>query len=114
MSPDGGDSASSPAVVPAVAEVNEPGDDEAVASSPTVVSTASSTPTAKGNAAADTGRRWIKEMKAGDKVIGYVADTTKFAAFVDCSVVRQGAKVCTSGTAAGSHVYMRYCCIAQQ
>lgn len=45
------------------------------------------------DAAKEAGRRWIKEMKAGDKVIGYVADTTKFAAFVDCSVVRRGAKV---------------------
>ncbi|CAM9715687.1 unnamed protein product [Scytosiphon promiscuus] len=44
------------------------------------------------DAAKEAGRRWIKEMKAGDKVIGYVADTTKFAAFVDCSVVRRGAK----------------------
>ncbi|CAN0042952.1 unnamed protein product [Ectocarpus sp. 12 AP-2014] len=45
-----------------------------------------------GGAAAKAGRRWIKELKTGDKVIGYVADTTKFAAFVDCSVVRQGSK----------------------
>ncbi|CAM9248121.1 unnamed protein product [Ectocarpus fasciculatus] len=45
-----------------------------------------------GGAAAKAGRRWIKELKTGDKVIGYVADTTNFAAFVDCSVVRQGAK----------------------
>lgn len=48
---------------------------------------------AKETPAVGAGRRWIKEMKAGDKVIGYVADTTKFAAFVDCSVVRRGAKV---------------------
>lgn len=46
-----------------------------------------------GGAAAKAGRRWIKELKTGDKVIGYVADTTNFAAFVDCNVVRQGAKV---------------------
>lgn len=46
-----------------------------------------------GAAAAKAGRRWIKELKTGDKVIGYVAETTKFAAFVDCSVVRQGSKV---------------------
>ena len=32
-------------------------------------------------------------MKAGQKVIGYVSDTTDFAAFVDVGVVRQGAKV---------------------
>lgn len=85
----------SSAVVAAAAEViNEAGDGPAGASSPTVASTASDATGAQGNTATDAGRRWIKEMKAGDKVIGYVADTTKFAAFVDCSVVRRGAKVC--------------------
>lgn len=39
------------------------------------------------------GRRWINEVKTGDKVIGYVADTTNFAAFVDVGVVRRGAQV---------------------
>lgn len=48
------------------------------------------------NASEETGQRWIKDMKAGQKVIGYVADTTNFAAFVDVGVVRQGAKVCGS------------------
>lgn len=46
------------------------------------------------NASEETGQRWIKDMKAGQKVIGYVADTTNFAAFVDVGVVRQGTKVC--------------------
>ncbi|CAN0480068.1 unnamed protein product [Laminaria digitata] len=32
-------------------------------------------------------------MKAGQKVIGYVSDTTDFAAFVDVGVVRKGSKV---------------------
>eukprot|EP00752_Nemacystus_decipiens_P003968 g3634.t1 len=82
----------SPAVMAAAAEVNEPADEAAGSSSPTMISTASDTLSAKGSAATEAGRRWIKEMKAGDKVIGYVADTTKFAAFVDCSVVRRGAK----------------------
>lgn len=45
------------------------------------------------DAATDNERRWIKDMKAGQKVIGYVSDTTDFAAFVDVGVVRQGAKV---------------------
>lgn len=93
----------SPAVVAAAAEVTEPGD-EAGASSPTVISTSSDTSSAKGSAATEAGRRWINEMKAGDKVIGYVADTTKFAAFVDCSVVRRGAKVCRRRDV---HTYMQ-------
>lgn len=38
-------------------------------------------------------QRWINEVKAGDKIIGYVKDTTNFAAFVDVGVVRRGAKV---------------------
>lgn len=46
------------------------------------------------NTSEETEQRWIKDMKAGQKVIGYVADTTNFAAFVDVGVVRQGAKVC--------------------
>lgn len=89
------DLASPAAVVAAAAEVNEPAGDEAGASSPTVISTASDTASSATteSAATEAGRRWIKEMKAGDKVIGYVADTTNFAAFVDCSVVRRGAKV---------------------
>lgn len=41
------------------------------------------------------GRRWINEVKTGDKVIGYVADTTNFAAFVDVGVVRRGTQVRT-------------------
>ena len=41
-------------------------------------------------------KRWIKDTKAGDKVIGYVAETTKFAAFVDVGVVRHGSKVSSS------------------
>lgn len=41
----------------------------------------------------DSARRWIKEVKSGDKVIGYVTDTTRFAAFVDVGVVRKGSKV---------------------
>lgn len=45
------------------------------------------------DADADTERRWIKDMKAGQKVIGYVSDTTDFAAFVDVGVVRHGSKV---------------------
>lgn len=87
----------SPAVVAAAAaEVHNEDGDEAGSSPPTITSTASDTSSAKGSAATEAGRRWIKEMKAGDKVIGYVADTTKFAAFVDCSVVRRGAKVRTT------------------
>lgn len=90
----------SPAVVAAAAaEVHNEDGDEAGSSPPTISSTASDTPRAKGSAATEAGRRWIKEMKAGDKVIGYVADTTKFAAFVDCSVVRRGAKVRTTAAA---------------
>lgn len=38
-------------------------------------------------------RRWIQDIKSGDKIIGYVRDTTNFAAFVDIGVVRRGAKV---------------------
>lgn len=45
------------------------------------------------DADADVERRWIKDMKAGQKVIGYVSDTTDFAAFVDVGVVRHGSKV---------------------
>lgn len=58
-------------------------------------SSAASEETTGGNAGADasTGRRWIKDMKAGEKVIGYVTDTTTFAAFVEVGVVRQGSKV---------------------
>lgn len=37
--------------------------------------------------------RWINDIKTGDKVIGYVADTTNFAAFVDVGVVRKGSQV---------------------
>lgn len=37
--------------------------------------------------------RLIDDVKTGDKVIGYVADTTKFAAFVDVGVVRKGSQV---------------------
>ena len=37
-------------------------------------------------------------MKAGQKVIGYVSDTTDFAAFVDVGVVRRGSKVRDSRT----------------
>lgn len=59
-----------------------------------------------GGAAAKAGRRWIKELKTGDKVIGYVADTTNFAAFVDCSVVRQGSKV---GVLPGGMSRCRWC-----
>ncbi|CAM9763746.1 unnamed protein product [Pylaiella littoralis] len=89
-----------PAVV--VAEVDDPPPGASASSS----SSSSSSSSAEGStdaekktakpdakdAAADAGRRWINEMKAGDKVIGYVAGTTKFAAFVDCSVVRRAAK----------------------
>lgn len=38
-------------------------------------------------------KRWIKEVKAGMKLIGYVENTTQFAAFVEVGVVRRGAKV---------------------
>ncbi|CAN0128831.1 unnamed protein product [Ectocarpus sp. 6 AP-2014] len=86
----------------AVAEVDDDGSG-ATSRSNVAAATAGSTPgntdgaTEKkqrnsGGAAAKAGRRWIKELKTGDKVIGYVADTTNFAAFVDCSVVRQGSK----------------------
>lgn len=46
-------------------------------------------------ATAETGnnRRWINDVKSGDKIIGYVKDTTNFAAFVDVGVVRRGTKV---------------------
>lgn len=54
------------------------------------------TGTAK-EANADADRRWINDMKAGQKVIGYVADTTRFAAFVEVGVVRRGAKVIGKG-----------------
>lgn len=37
-------------------------------------------------------RRWIQDIKSGEKIIGYVRDTTNFAAFVDIGVVRRGAK----------------------
>lgn len=38
-------------------------------------------------------RRWINDVKSGDKVIGYVTDTASFAAFVDVGVVRKGSQV---------------------
>lgn len=75
------------------AEFDETTPAAAAAAAAPAPNTAEAAADAKDTAAAGAGRRWIKEMKAGDKVIGYVADTTKFAAFVDCSVVRRGAKV---------------------
>lgn len=71
---------------------------EAACASGGVSSSPSADAAEETGADADTGRRWIKDMKAGQKVIGYVSDTTKFAAFVDVGVVRHGTKVsCEEG-----------------
>lgn len=61
-----------------------------------VVAATALTDGGSGGPEARTNRRWIHDVKTGDKVIGYVADTTGFAAFVDVGVVRHGSKVSSS------------------
>lgn len=58
-----------------------------------VVAATALTDGGSGGPDARSDRRWIHDVKTGDKVIGYVADTTGFAAFVDVGVVRHGSKV---------------------
>lgn len=60
-----------------------------------------------GGPEARSDRRWIRDVKTGDKVIGYVADTTGFAAFVDVGVVRHGSKVSSNRVKSISHENLR-------